>query len=424
MGVKKMMKKLLSILLLSLVVALVSVNTASAANVEIKDVEINGVDVLENTSLTNDVPNIERESRIPVRVQLKGLESSDVKVKAWIGGYRYDDIEDQTQLFRVEQGVTYTKALTLEIPEDIDASKDYTLHVEVFDGDDRVEQKFVVRVKELLNNLNVFDAVFTPGLSVNAGDNLFVKALIENLGDQKERKVKVLASVPKLGIGDAVFIDELVVERLDNDDTSSHEVTDTLLLQIPENAAPGNYDLLLTVESQRGREINSEKFTLTVGAGSTLGAQDLIVNPDFVSQTVEPGKGVAYKVSLTNLANNARTFTVSAFAPGLGDVRVDPSTLTLQADGTGEATVFVATTKNSAAGQNSFTVKVMENGNTVKELSLKAVVAGNAGGDSVRNGLLIALIILVIVLVVLGLIVAITKMRENEPESAEGQTYY
>ncbi len=417
------MKKLLGTLILGLI-ALMVISTVDATGFRISDVEINGVDLTVD-SYDNPIVNIEREDKINLRVHVEGLwDSGDVKLKAWIGGYEYDDIEAQSSTFTVEEGITYTKTLNLEIPEDIDASKDYTLHVEVFDDNDQDEQEFTIRIKEKRHNLKVFDAVFNPGLSVNAGDNLFVKALVENLGDTTEDKVKVEAVIPRLGVNDAAYVDELVREREDDSDTVSSEVTDTLLLQIPENAAPGNYDLLVNVISQRGRELVTKKFTLTVGAvGMVVGKENLIVNPNFVSQRVNQGSGVAYKLSLANLANEARTFAVSVSAPTLTSVRTDPSTITLAGDGTGEVNVFVGTDKNTVQGDNKVTVKVLESGNTVKELTLTANVV-SAGSDSVRNGLLIALIILVIILVILGLVVAITRMKGSEAESAGEKTYY
>ena len=417
------MKKLFGTLILSLI-ALMVISTVDATGFKISDVEINGVD-LSVDSYDNPIVNIEREDSIHLRVNVEGLwDSGDVKLKAWIGGYEYGDVEAQSSTFTVEEGITYTKTLNLEIPEDIDASKDYTLHVEAFDGNDKDEQEFTIRIKEIRHSLKVFDAVFNPGLSVNAGDNLFVKVLVENLGDSVEDKVKVEATIPRLSVSDAAYVDELVREREDDSDTVSSEVTDTLLLQIPGNAAPGNYDLLVNIVSQRGRELVTKKFTLTVGAtGMVIGKENLIVNPNLVSQRVNQGSGVAYKLSLANLANEARTFAISVSAPGLTSVRSDPSTITLAGDGTGEVSVFVGTDKNTAQGDNKIIVRVLESGNTVKELTLNADVV-SAGSNSVRNGLLVALIILVIILVVLGLVIAITRMKGNEAESAEEKTYY
>src|SRR3989344_8992606 len=93
------------------------------------NVEVEGV---ENPNLVN----IERGDSLNVRVELMANSNcEDLKVKAWIGGYEYDDIEDSTPLFDITSGVTYVKNLVLEIPYDINAEDSYTLHVEAYNDD-------------------------------------------------------------------------------------------------------------------------------------------------------------------------------------------------------------------------------------------------------------------------------------------------
>ena len=79
-------------------------------------------------------PSIERGETISVKTIFKSnVDHEEVKVKTWINGYK-EDIEDETSLFDMFAGYSYVKTLYLEIPEDIDATEDYTLHVEIMDG--------------------------------------------------------------------------------------------------------------------------------------------------------------------------------------------------------------------------------------------------------------------------------------------------
>jgi len=77
-------------------------------------VEINDAEVTSDTTF-----DVERGEPVEVRVTFtSNNNTNDVRLKAWIEGYEYDDIEDKTDLFDVKEGITYTKKLELVIPED------------------------------------------------------------------------------------------------------------------------------------------------------------------------------------------------------------------------------------------------------------------------------------------------------------------
>ena len=126
----KNIAKILCVFLVMLVIT--SIVSASDINLSFKKVEVNGVTI-----------NIEPNSK-PVKIDVKrgedvdvlvvfqsGMTLKDVRVKTWIEGYEYEDIEDTTPLFDMKKGVTYTKTLTLEIPEDIDANENYRVRIEI-----------------------------------------------------------------------------------------------------------------------------------------------------------------------------------------------------------------------------------------------------------------------------------------------------
>lgn len=426
LGVKKM-KKFFGILILALV-ALVATN-AYAQSLSFTGLEINGKSVLGQ----DVVLNVERGDIIDISAELKATDdSSGVKLKAWIGGYEYDEIEDVTDIFDVEKGVTYIKELVLEVPEDVDASEDYTLHVEAFDKNDRVKESFVLRVKEQRHALDVYDVLFSPGLTVNAGDDLFARVRVENLGYKTERNIRIEVSVPELGVARAAYLDELVPQTKDDKDTESSASSNELWLPIPSDAPKGNYDLDVVVEYQRGNEVVRDTYTLTVKEGApTIAEEGLMVNSDVIVQNIAQGKGTAYTVSLANLAENARTFTVDVVGEdAFATARIDPSMVTLQADGTGEVVVYLSVKEDASLGEQSFRVNVNENGRLVKELTLKANVGGVAAAEgdwaSVKTGLEIGFIILLIILVILGIVVLISRAGRGrgEAEAPSGETYY
>ncbi len=94
-----------------------------------------------------DAVYVERGTSCGIEVYVKGNEEVDnVRIKAWVGGYEYDDIEDRTDVFSVEPGVKYKKYLRLDFPEDMEASDDYTLHVEAYDDDDRYNEDMKMKI--------------------------------------------------------------------------------------------------------------------------------------------------------------------------------------------------------------------------------------------------------------------------------------
>ena len=109
--------------IVSLVLTSVSV-LADSPNYNITRVEVN--DVL----LQGRVLDIERTDSLSIEVELEvSADTDDVRVEAEIEGYEFGDIKDKSEIFDAEAGRTYKKTLTLEIPDDLQASKTYTLRI-------------------------------------------------------------------------------------------------------------------------------------------------------------------------------------------------------------------------------------------------------------------------------------------------------
>ena len=245
--------------LLAVLVILAGAQSVNAQKFIITSVELD--DIL----LGTDPIFVERESTAKLEIFLKGNTTSDkVRVEAWIGGYEYGRIDDESEIFEVEPNVTYRKTLTLEIPEDLDANDDYTLHVEVSDDDNNVEKEFKLRVQEIRHRLDVLDVLLSPGSNLEAGDNLFVTVRLENLGAKKEEDIKVTASIRDLGVSTSTYIDELTAEEDPDEDEETSMSSDDLFLEIPEDAKEGLYKLDVVVEYNRGRTVLTETMQVFV----------------------------------------------------------------------------------------------------------------------------------------------------------------
>ena len=433
------MKKLFSLIAM-LLVALSVITTgfgqtpnADAVKLEITEVQIEGVDfeVDDLNDTKQQIVSIERGESLNVRVELKSIGGADdVKVKAWIGGYEYDDIEDSTSLFDMNDGTTYIKNLVLEIPNDLelDDSK-YTLHIEAYNDAVNDELDFGVDVQAKRHLLNFVDVIFNPGLSVKNTQPLFVTVRVENLGENKQDDVRVEVAIPELGISQRTFIDELVTKEDDNndDDEETSASSDTLLLDLS-NVQAGVYALRVKVDYNRGHDFIVQNYQLTVTSdrGAGVPTQDLIVQAITDSMSLSPGGSATYTFSLANLGSDARSFTFEVTGHETwATARVEPLATTVLPDSTKDVKVTVNAKADADAGSKVFTVKVREGDQVVKELQFEADVKQPVTVDntkSLRSGLEVGFIVLLVILVILGIILAINKLKGGKEES--GESYY
>ncbi|MEK6974112.1 MAG: hypothetical protein AABW41_02670 [Nanoarchaeota archaeon] len=396
----------------------------------VERIEIDGTEVFDG-----DVVSVERGQTTEIAVWVRGKavisgdEVENVKVKAWIGGNEFDDVEDTSGVFTVEENVLYKKVLKLDIPEDFDIEDDRTtLNVEVYDDDNSVEQEFKLRIQEKRHSLNIIDVIINPGLTVEAGKSLFGSVRVENLGERTERDVKVTMSIPELGLSTRTFIDELVneadAETKDEDDKVSAS-SDELFLKVPEDTKEGTYTLKFLVTYNRGHSSVEKTYALNVKGGAAVVTQEAVVSVDSTLQSVEAGKGAVFKVMVTNLGSKAVTFSTEvAGVSSWGNSRVDPATVTVSPNQNGEMFVYIGSNENAQAQDYSATLTVKAGDMVVKQVPVTVKVASAQANSfgSLRKGLEIGFIVLLIVLVILGLILAARKLGGKEEE--EGKTYY
>lgn len=426
-----MMKRLLNtltLMLLALVVTSVA-GLAASDDYDIRSVKVNNVD------LNGATFDVERGEVLNLEVVIDGINAiDDVRVKAEIDGYEYGDIEDRTSLFDIEAGNTYRKTLNLVVPNDIDSSEVYTLKIEVSDKNNEEEFNVSLHIDEQRHNLGIFDVIVSPN-RVDAGRNVFVSALVENLGSKKEENVKVTASIPALGVTVSGYIDEIVTQLAEEAGTADDDEEDSrsidLTLRIPEDVESGNYDVRVDVEFNRGQDVVSTTETISI-VGVEKSNSEALVSIDSSSKDVGTKTEAAYKLMIANIGTERGIYSVEIDGEDLwASSRVEPAFITIDPDATGEAKVYLLAKKDASAGSHTFVVKVKEGKNIVSEMTLNANVVRSSLLGGVSQLLTVIFVVLVIVLVVLGIVLAFKKMSSNgfdeepsEPSITEGQTYY
>lgn len=422
--------------LLFIIIFLVSMLSVNA--LVINEVKVDGVAISQDATVSAIKGN-DLDIRVELYGDLATLEK-DVRVKAWLGGYEYDDIEETSDIFDVESGVIYVKNMELELPDDMDATEDYTLHVEAYSqSGDQVSYSnvFTLRVSPERHLIKIMDVIFNPGLGVEAGQPLFTSVRLENLGDRKEEDIKVEVSVPALGVKTRDYLDELTAHEMDNEDEEDSGEVEDIYLVIPEDTESGIYDVVVSVEYNRGHDVKSEKFLLNIkgkekapveglpGTKTPTGLVTAVISVDSETKQVEQGESVVYKIMFANLGDDARTYDIVLTNVNFAVARVDPALITVNPDQTAEAYVYLSVDKGAAEGMHLFNVNINQDGQTVKEFSLGADVEGGKEFDA-KLVLEVIFIILLIALIILGVIVIAKRLKsdEGEEEPVAEKSYY
>lgn len=429
------MNKITKIFGLFLVLVFSMLVYANAAHaLTLQEVKVDGVELASDSQIVH----ADRGETVDVTIQLKGgsTDENSVRVKAWIGGYKYSEVEDISSQFNVLADTVYVKNLNLQLPDDLDSTQDYTLHIEAYGplGDAVVTPLvFTLRVTPVQDLLDIQDVIFNPGLSVQAGNPLYAKVRVENMGDNKEQDVRVSMNIPALGISVRDYIDQLVSVNADtNNDNKRTMTSNELMLKIPDNVKTGTYELDVVVDYDRLHESVKKTYLLDVTGKEVVEEPakiNRIVSVDTATKEVDQGKGVIYRITLANLGSSTETYTVET--SGLdtwATSRVDPALVTVAQDSTGELFVYISANEDAVAGLHMFSVNVKSGDTTVKEFNLGADVkeVAKASTFSLASILWIVFAVLVIVVVVLGVILLVKRSKEDNAEepTTEAQTYY
>jgi hypothetical protein len=404
------------------VIAIMAVSACVSA-LELNNVKVEINDDPVETSTLNDILRGDSVD-IKFRFTANG-NASNVELHADMFGYEYSDrtmLHDSTPIFNVENGVTYTKKLSIALPERMDRDS-WKLRLFLADRNGAVQSwDYILKVGTDRHQLTLKDVTFSPETGVQAGRSLIAIARVKNTGEKTEEGVKVKLSIPELSVSATDYIDELESEET--------VTTEELYTVIPECAEAGSYDAVVELSFNDGEMISSVKKTVVVTEGSACETKQkaeektiLTVGPE--SQSVKAGEKIVYPITISNAGSVAKQYTISAEAGDWAEVSISPSNVVVLEAGEAKAVYVYATADKDASGEQLIAVKIASGDKTLKEITLKANVAGAAGWEKVKKALEVGLVILVILLVIIGLIIGFNRLKGNEDEDKEeAQTYY
>jgi len=410
----------------------VLMSTVAFAAVSIDEVKVDGT--ILTISSSNMILDVDRGDDLSIKVTLSSNDSADdVQVEAVLRGLdSRERVEDITDTFDMKSGVTYVKRLTLPLVQKLDQDQ-YALRIRVSDRDSpTVELTYELDVGTQRHDVEIRDVVLSPNNEVKAGRALLATVRLRNRGEKEEDGVKVVVSIPELGVSAADFVDELEEEGSGNDDQAT---TEEMFLRIPDNAQTGEYTLRVEVWFDDMDEKNTKEMTVFVlgqdnaASGSPPKTHEkTVISVAVDRQTATQGGGeVAYPITLTNAGTSSRTYIVSADGAAWANFRVSPSNVMVLDAGDSKAfTVFVSANSNAPVGQQTFTVTVSNGDKVLKQLPLSLnVQASSAGAGQLKEGLKVGLVVLVVLLIVVGLIMGFSRLRgDDDEEDDEEKTYY
>src|SRR3989338_5089025 len=321
-----MMKKVFSLLAVFIIGVLMSSMAFAAITVDF--VKVNGDEVTE--SATNFILDVDRGDDLDVKVRLKSnVDLNDLQIEAVLRGVdSRETVDDITDTFDMKTNVSYTKTLSLPLIDKIDQDK-YKLRIRISDRDSNTTEKtYELDIGTERHDVLVKDVVLSPSTEVKAGRALLATVRINNRGEKDEDVVKVVVSIPDLGVSAADFIDELEAENNDDDQATTEE----MFLRIPDDAETGEYEVVVDVFFDDLDKKNSYITSIHVqGEESAAGEQPVksdektIITIAVDKQNAAKGQEVAYPIALTNAGASAKTYTVRADGAAWASFRVAPS---------------------------------------------------------------------------------------------------
>ncbi len=363
--------------------------------------DFNSVTLGTNT-MVGDVDNV-----IPVRVTFDSIaDEENVKVKVYMEGHR-DDVSVSTNRFNIEDGITYTKLLSLRLPSDSDdLSEEYTLYVEIVSKDDRTEEEYTISMQRNSYTFEILSIDYSS--NILAGEVAPVSVVIKNIGYNRMDDTYAIVSIPALGISSRGYVGDLIpVEDYDDYDDEEDSVQKTVYLKIPMNIEAGVYDMEIEVYNNDAET----SVTKLVNIGGSVSGMVLAA---VKNQDLNAGETATYDLIVVNSADDVKVFNIGTVSGDVLSVSA-PSVVTVGPDASETVSITVKADDNAAIGTYTFSVDV--NGKQV-------VFGANVVGTSVSTSVVALTVILVIIFVVLLAVLVVLLTRKEKPMEEVETSYY
>ncbi|MEK6914627.1 MAG: hypothetical protein AABW83_03165 [Nanoarchaeota archaeon] len=399
---------------------------AATSFVDIKDVEFNGVSM--NLDNVANAIAVDASESVPVEVRFNSLaDAEDVKVKVYVEGFK-NNIEDETSRFVILNGNTYVKRFTLKMPstEDFDElSNDLTLLVRVSaKGMDSQEFSIPLKVQRELHSLNLLSIDIADAVVV--GNNVAVDVVVENNGYDRLDNVYVKASIPGLGVSRKVYAGDLAPTVDQFDDDINDAVVKRVYLTIPNNVAPGNYEI----------EVEAYNYDTSVTAVGRVVIEDVKtgVLSSVTSKTVSPGQETTFDLVLVNPSSKMVVYNIMPEQTKGLIVEVSDPVVAVGADSSRTVTVKVKATDSTEEGTYTANIntntdtgvskKVSFSVNIEKPSKIGSTTSTGKTFDTANTTVVLTVVLVIVFVVLLVILIVLLSKRPAETEEIGETNYY
>lgn len=410
MNTKKLSVFFFALASILLVTSLISAAVSRGNGSEI--VVIDMVKVNDVEALGNNVA-VEAGETISVKVLFTALkDASDVRLRLGLEGDKVD-VESTTGLFTIEQGKTYSKTLTLQVPSELqdEVSSDLTLAIKIWNGDFKTEDDSrVLRVQRPSYGASVMS--IDSASSVSAGQLYPVDIVLKNTGYNNLDDVYVTLRIADLGIERKSYFGDLVsIETKYDADTTVKR----FFLEVPFNAKAGSY----TLEVEASNADFAASATKEISIVSEFSGSTVIVNS--MTKAASVGKDAEFEMILINPTNKLRVYRV--VTESTGDLTTS-SSAQLVAVPAGMTKSVIISAKPESKGEYDFDVSVFAGEEVVDSVTLKVLADGRGSSSSAGSVVALTIILAIIFLVLLGALYALLRKKPEEQTEDFGESYY
>lgn len=389
--------------LLTVLAVLVTANSVSALATSVSTT-VNGIDV------TSQPVTIFAGETIPLRVSFTAdTNATDVRVKAWISGYR-SDISDSSERFDIINGSRYTsELLTLTAPSDIDINENVLLIVSVETKDAYDETTYDLNLQRGSYEVEVMSVEVQVSDDIIPGLNAAVDVVLKNRGIRELDDTYIKVKISELNVETKVYAGDLLPG--DDDDTDKGDAVEKrIFVKIPSNAAVGIYSM--TIEAYN-KDV-SQTVTQDIEIGESADKSDVLVS--VADKSIAVGEEATYELIIVNSGDGIKSYTISPESASALTISVEEPVVAVSAGSSKTVNIRV---KANEQGTYTFALNVKSGDELIKRATFSASVSGTA-----VNTTLIWTIVLAIVFIVLlvALIVLLTKKPAKKEEFSE--SYY
>ncbi|MEX2017253.1 MAG: putative S-layer protein, partial [Candidatus Pacearchaeota archaeon] len=403
-------------------------------SVEVRDVAVvNGLGEDENWLPFDEI-------EVEVRVENKGLNNYDIDDISLEWGIVSDDLNsdwlvefDEVDEINLKDDDKSTLTFTFRIDEDdldmdIDefVGSDWNLVVratgEIDDEDNLLstDETCAADFQEVSideDNAVLLDNIQVPE-TLQCGQTYTITADAWNIGDDEEEFVRI-----DVYDRNKKFINTLV-ELGDIDDFDNVDVS--FNLNIPQDTEEGTYILIMSVidEDSDVYEVGSDDaettYTMPLNVVCGSASASATVTAALVSEA-KAGQDLVVRATVTNTGTTSATYNLSAggYSSWASAYTVNPTTLTLAAGQTGEAT-YTLKVNSGVSGEQAFNIDLVS-GNQVTTQPVSVIIAaggflsglsGITGSAIGSNGWVWGLGALNLILIIVIILVAMRVMRK------------